>query len=65
MNHIRMIRKEQKLSLKALSERCGVSEAHLRRIEHGESDPTLKTLCRIAWGLRKDVWEVFECKNCK
>lgn len=58
-NHMRTIRDEENLSLKALSERCGVSENHLGRIERGECDPTLTTMLKIAWGLRREVWEVF------
>ena len=56
---MRELRKQQKMSFKELSLRSNVSIAHLRRVEKGESDPTLTTMLKIAWGLRKEVWEVF------
>lgn len=60
MHNMKRIRMEQGLSLRALSERSGVSMRQLARIENMESDPTYTTMQKIAWGLRKEVWQVFE-----
>ena len=44
-------REEQKLSQRQLSERTGIAQADISRIETGEGNPTIKTLQKIAGGL--------------
>lgn len=64
MNHqLRETRQHMRISIEELSKRSGISATHIRRIENYESDPTLTTMQRIAWGLRLDVWEVFGNKR--
>lgn len=61
MNKLAAIRLQKGYSLAELAKRSGVSRAHLYRIEVGESDPTLHTMCNIAKALRVSVWDVFGC----
>ena len=56
---MREVREQMGMSLRSLAKRSGVSANHLGRIERGECDPTLTTMLKIAWGLRKEVWEIF------
>ena len=44
-------REEQKLSQRQLSERTGIAQADISRIETGEGNPTIRTLQKIAVGL--------------
>ena len=44
-------REEQNLSQRQLSERTGIAQADISRIETGEGNPTIKTLQKIAEGL--------------
>ena len=60
MNHqLRETRQHMRISIEELSKRSGISATHIGRIERFESDPTLTTMCKLAWGLRLDVWDVF------
>ena len=42
------IRKEKGLTQERLALECGVSVSYLRRIEHGDANPTINELWRIA-----------------
>lgn len=44
---LRVLRQEYNLTLKELSERCGLSVSYLSDIESGRTVPTLETLDRI------------------
>ncbi len=44
-------RTEQNLSQRQLSERTGITQADICKIESGEANPTLQTLKRLAAGL--------------
>ena len=44
-------RKDQNLTQKQLSERTGIAQADISRLENGESNPSLNTLKRLAEGL--------------
>lgn len=44
---LRGMRTNRRLTLNALSKRCGVSPSHLARIERGERNVTAKTICKI------------------
>ncbi|MFR8003475.1 MAG: helix-turn-helix transcriptional regulator [Hydrogeniiclostridium sp.] len=37
------------LSQLATATGIGMAEAHYRSLEHGESNPELKTLCKVCW----------------
>ncbi len=43
------------LTQKQLSEKTGISQADISRIEHGTANPSLKTLQRIASALGKKI----------
>lgn len=51
-NNLKRIREEMKLSLDKVAELTGVSKAMLRQIEAEESSPTIKTIWKIASGLK-------------
>lgn len=44
-------REEQKISQRQLSERTGIAQADISRIETGDGNPTVRTLQKIASGL--------------
>ncbi len=53
--NMQKIRKEQQLTLDALSERSGVSKAMLSQIESEKVNPTVATVWKIAQGLAVDI----------
>ena len=53
--HIQKLRKEKKLTLGALSERCDVSKAMLSQIETDKVNPTVATVWKIARGLQVSI----------
>lgn len=53
--NIKRIRKEKNLTQKQLGELCGMADSAIRRYELGKSTPKLKTLHRIAKGLKVPV----------
>jgi len=55
IDKIKRIRRNQNLTLKALSKKTGLTEGYLSRIENSESAPPISTLSRIAQGLNLDV----------
>jgi transcriptional regulator with XRE-family HTH domain len=58
---IRRIREETTdFSQSKLSIEVGMSENQIRRIERGESNPTVKTLTKIAKALKVDIKILFE-----
>lgn len=64
-NRIRKIRLEKKLTQVELSDRVGIEDSALRRIESGRVNSTINMLRKIAKGLEIDVNELlsFEDKN--
>jgi XRE family transcriptional regulator, regulator of sulfur utilization len=48
---VRALREAQRLSLRDLAERSGVSAPMLSQVERGETSPTLQVAARIAAGL--------------
>lgn len=61
MNRLHEIREEKKLSIRELARRSGVSKTQINEIENGQSDPTLKTMCRIAKALNMKIEDIFLC----
>ncbi|MCM3568103.1 helix-turn-helix domain-containing protein [Neobacillus mesonae] len=57
---IRILRLAQKLSLKELSERSGVSTSMISQIERGTTDPTLTTLYKLCKGLEVSISSLLE-----
>lgn len=58
---LKKIRESKNISLHDLSEKSGISNAQLCRIENNESDPTFATMCQIAKALGKPYYEIFVC----
>jgi len=58
--NIQKIRKEQQLTLDALSEKSGVSKAMLSQIESEKVNPTVATVWKIAQGLSVDINALFK-----
>ena len=58
-HHLKETRQRLGITIVELSRRSGISKNHIGRIERYENAPTLTTMCKLAWGLRLDVWEVF------
>jgi transcriptional regulator with XRE-family HTH domain len=59
-SRIRIIRLEQKLSLRALSERCGLSANAISLIERGENSPTVSSLHLLATALGVPITDFFQ-----
>ena len=55
---LKKLRKAKKLSQYALAKEAGVSREHVRRLEAGESDPTVGMLQRLADVLGVPVTEL-------
>ena len=48
-------RKESGLTQKQLSERTGIAQADISKLERGNADPSLRTLQRLAAGMGMNV----------
>jgi len=53
-------RHELNLTQKELSERTGIAQAEISKLEQGESNPTIRTLQRLAKGMGKRLQISFE-----
>lgn len=53
--NIAQVRKQKKMTQKKLAEIIDVEPPNMRRIEAGKTNPTIKTLLKIAWALGVDV----------
>lgn len=59
MNRMKQIREDKKMSMLELSRKTGISERHLRFIERGERNPSIKTAAIIATTLQSTVDNIF------
>ena len=57
---LRSARHDADLTMKALGERVGISQAQISQIEAGLSTPSLTTLFRLSRALHVKVSELFE-----
>ena len=62
-NNLRQIRESKGISLHDLEKESGVSYVQLWRIEKEDSDPTFKTMCKIARALKTPYYEIFLCEE--
>ena len=44
-------RKSKGITQKALSEKTGIAQGDISKLENGNSNPSLRTLCRLAAGM--------------
>ena len=58
--YARLLREVRGLTQEALALRCGLSTDTIRRLEHGEFSPSLRTLRKFAKGLELSVRDLFE-----
>lgn len=56
---IARIRKERDLSQDDLSADCYIDRSYLAEIEEGKANPSLKVICKIARGLKIQLWQLF------
>ena len=56
---LKFLRQKNKLTLKELSLRSGISTATLSKIEHGQLSPTYEKIAALAEGLNVEVGELF------
>lgn len=57
--NIKQIRLVKKISQRKLAELAGISNTYLSDIEVGRTNPSLKTLLKLAAALKMDVKELF------
>lgn len=60
---IKLIRKEKKLTQKALGELCGVNESHIRTYESGKHQPSIDSLIKLAQALEVPPWILLDFEN--
>jgi len=59
-NRIKEYRKERKLTIKELAEKCGVSAGYICHLEKGKRDnPSTEVMENIAKVLNKSIPEIF------
>jgi XRE family transcriptional regulator of biofilm formation len=59
-NKLKSIRKERKLTLEELSEKCGISAGYLCHLENGtRTHPSIEVMEKIAKSLNKTIFEIF------
>ena len=59
-NRLRLLRREQNLSIRSLSAQCGISANTLSLIENGHTSPSVHTLERLARGLGVPLAALFK-----
>ncbi len=59
---IELLRKEQKLSLRQLAQRCDVDFSEISKIEKGERNIQITTIIELAKGLGREPKELFDFK---
>jgi transcriptional regulator with XRE-family HTH domain len=59
-SRLRSMREQQRLSLRALAERCGLSINAISQIERGENSPTVASLHRLATALGVHITDLFQ-----
>ena len=62
-NRVKEEREMQNMSQKELSEKTGIPQADISRLENGTRNPTLKLLKRLADGLNMELGIVFVPKK--
>ncbi|MCH4183895.1 MAG: helix-turn-helix domain-containing protein [Eggerthellaceae bacterium] len=62
MQTLAEIRMDQNLSQSEFSERCGIKQSNLSRLESGKGNPTIKTIEQIAKGLNIKISAQFNRK---
>lgn len=55
-------RNEKHLTQKELSDRTGIAQGDISKIENGNANPSIKTLNRLAYALGKKLKVTFESK---
>lgn len=60
---IKQIRVRKKMTQLELASKIGIEDSSLRRIESGKTNPTLKTIYRIASAFEIEVEEIFSFTN--
>ena len=55
---LRVARLVEKIALKDLATKCGLSYSYISQVERGEASPSLSALDRLAKALGKTVWEL-------
>lgn len=55
---LRVARLVEKIALKDLAAKCGLSYSYISQVERGEASPSLSALDRLAKALGKTVWEL-------
>jgi transcriptional regulator with XRE-family HTH domain len=60
---IRLLRRNKNITLKALSEKMGITEGYLSRIENSDTAPPISTLSRIAQALEVDISYLLSSNN--
>ncbi|MFJ1703017.1 helix-turn-helix domain-containing protein [Kitasatospora sp. NPDC088346] len=58
-SRLRVLRKQNRLSLEALAAQAGVTKSYLSKVERGMSVPSIATALRLAQVLRVDVGRLF------
>jgi transcriptional regulator with XRE-family HTH domain len=59
-NNIKRIRQKRKISQVELADVCNFEKQNMQRIEAGKTNPTVKTLLKIAQALEISVIELFK-----
>ena len=57
--HIYDLRNAQKLSLRALADKSGISKTEICDIENGLYHPTVYTICRLSLALNASPYKLF------
>ncbi|MFE7562213.1 helix-turn-helix domain-containing protein [Kitasatospora sp. NPDC057500] len=58
-SRVRVLRKQNRLSLEALAAQVGVTKSYLSKVERGLSDPSISTALKLAHALNVDVGRLF------
>lgn len=61
--NLKQIRISRKYSIRMLADFSGISKNQILKIEHGDADPRISTLLRLAEALQIDPLDLFERKG--
>jgi len=59
--YLKEIRNQKKMSIRVLAKKADIGRASIERIERGNTDPRIGTLCKLAKALDVPVTALFSC----
>jgi len=60
---VEQYRLEKDLSQSELSRQSGVAKSHINQIEHGKTNPSIETMCKLSNALNVPLCKLVSCND--